>query len=74
MYKVSGEMCRCGITDSGRVTSREGYIRIQTKFCKLCFLNGLSKFDQICSVGFLKFLPLTQSKKKKNWLNKATIL
>ena len=35
MYKFSGELFPCGITDSGR----EGNIGIQTKLCKIIILN-----------------------------------
>ena len=56
MHKVNGELFSCGITDSGRVPSREGDIQ------NLVLLNGLSKFAQNFTVGFLKLLSiLTQS-------------
>ena len=59
MYKVNGELFSCGITDTSRVPSREGDIQ---KFTKLVLLNGLSKFAQNFTVGFLKYcFLLTQS-------------
>ena len=53
MYKVNGELFSCDITDSGRVLFREDDIQ---NVAKLIFLNGLSKFAQIFTVGFLKLL------------------
>ena len=53
MYKVNGELFSCGITDSGRVPSREGDIQ---NFALLFLLNGLSKFAQNVTVGYLKLL------------------
>ena len=47
MYKVNGQLFSCGITDSGRVPSREGGIQN---------LSKLSKFVQYFTVGFLKLL------------------
>ena len=55
MYKVSGESCASDITDSGIVPSREDDIQ---KVAKLVIFNGLSKFAQNFTVGFLK-LPST---------------
>ena len=45
MYKVSGELSSCDITDSGIVPSREGDIQ---NFAQLVLLNGLSKFASNC--------------------------
>ena len=56
MYKVNGELktiFSCDITDSGIVPSREGDIQ---NFAELVLLNGLSKFAQNVTVGFLKLL------------------
>ena len=53
MYKVNGELFSCDITDSGIVLSREGDIQ---NFAWLVRLNGLSKFAQNFTVGFLKLL------------------
>ena len=53
MYKVNGELFSCDITDSGRVLSRKGNIE---NFAQLVLLNGLSKFAQHFTVGFLKLL------------------
>ena len=53
MYKVNGELFSCDITDSGIIPSREGDIQ---NFAKLVLLNGLSKFAQNITVGFLKLL------------------
>ena len=53
MYKVNGELFSCDITDSGIVQSREGD---NQNFALLVLLNGLSKFAQNFTVGFLKLL------------------
>ena len=53
MYKVNGELFSCDITDSGIVPSRGGDMQ---NFAELVFLNGLSKFAQNFTVGFLKLL------------------
>ena len=53
MYKVNGELFSCDITDSGRVPAREGDIQ---NFVQFVLLNGLSKFAQNFTVGFLKVL------------------
>ena len=45
MYKVSGELFSWGITDSGRVMSREGDIGIETILCKIITLE---RIFQIC--------------------------
>ena len=55
MYKVNGELFSCDITDSGIVPSREGDIQ---NFAYLVLLNGLSKFAQHFTVGFLKLLSI----------------
>ena len=52
-YKVNGELFSCDITDSGKVPSSEGNIH---NFSSLVLLNGLSKFAQIFTVGFVKLL------------------
>ena len=52
-YKINGELFSCGISDSGRVPSREGGIQ---NFISLVLLNGLSKFAQNFIVRFLKLL------------------
>ena len=53
MHKVNGELYSCGITDSGRVPSREGNIQ---NVALLILLYGLLKFAQNFTVGFLKLL------------------
>ena len=55
MYNVNGELFSCDITDSGIVPSREGDIQ---NFEELVLLNGLSKFAQNFTVGFLKLLSI----------------
>ena len=53
MCKVNGELFSSDITESGIVPSREGDI---PNFALLVLLNGLSKFAQKFTVGFLKSL------------------
>ena len=52
-YEVNGELFSCDITYSGRVPSREGGIQ---NFAWLFLLDGLSKFAQSFTVGFVKLL------------------
>ena len=51
---LNGEFS-CDITDSGIVPSREGDIQ---NFALIVLLNGLSKFSQNITVGFLKLLSI----------------
>ena len=53
MHKVNWELFSCDITYSGRVPSREAEIQ---NFTQLVLLNGLSKFAQNFTVGFLLLL------------------
>ena len=56
LYKVSGDLFPCGITDSGRITSREGDIGLQTTLQNYNFWMNKSQFALTFTVGFLKLL------------------
>ena len=51
MYKVKRELFSRGITDSGRVQSRQGNI-----LTKLCIISSLERITQNVTVGCLELL------------------